>query len=76
MTITFSNGFVLEGIPYYNGFYVNIGEPLLVGYPGYPYIRAGYNSGDDLYVAAGLRPTDTAIVTLDEKGKFLAVRKD
>lgn len=52
--ITFSTGYVLEDIPYYNGYYVDMGEPLLVGYPGYPYIRAGFNNGKDMWEDAGL----------------------
>ena len=69
--IEFSSGFTLEDIPYYNGFYVDMGEPLLVGYPGYPYIRAGYNNGEDMYEKANLSPNDTAVITLVKKGKYL-----
>lgn len=43
--IEFSNGYTLESIPYYNGYYVNAGSPLLIGYPGYPYIEAAFNYG-------------------------------
>ena len=46
--ITYSNGFSLTDIPYFSGFYVDMGEPLLVGYPGYPYVRAGYNNGENM----------------------------
>ena len=70
--IKFSSGFTLEDIPYYNGFYVDMGEPLLVGYPGYPYIRAGYNNGEDMFVKGELSETDTATVTLSQKAKYLA----
>ena len=34
VTITFSNGYTLENIPYYSGYYTRAGEPLLVAYPG------------------------------------------
>lgn len=57
LNITFSNGFELKDLPYYNGYYVDMGEALLVGYPGYPYIRTGYNNGEDMYVKAGLSET-------------------
>ena len=53
--ITFSTGYTLEDIPYYNGYYVDMGDPLLVGYPGYPYIRAGFNNGEDMWKEAGLQ---------------------
>ena len=49
-----------------------MGEPLLVGYPGYPYIRAGYNNGKDMFEYAKLQSSDTAKVTLVQKGKYLA----
>ncbi len=71
VNIEFSNGFVLTDIPYYNGFYVDMGEPLLVAYPGYPYIRAGYNNGDDMYAVARLDKDDTASIRLNEKAKYL-----
>lgn len=75
LNVTFSNGFELKDLPYYNGFYVDMGEPLLVGYPGYPYIRAGYNNGEDMYVKAALTDSDTATITLAEKGKYLDVQQ-
>ena len=66
--IEFSNGFVLEDIPYYNGFYVDMGEPLLVGYPGYPYIRVGYNNGPDMYKEANLQlGADSPILSLTQE---------
>lgn len=73
--ITFSNGFVLDDLPYFNGFYVDMGEPLLVAYPGYPYIRAGYNNGEDMWVKAGLTEADTATIELKEKGKYRALQE-
>ena len=53
--ITFSNGYKLEDIPYYNGYYVDAGEALLIAYPGYDYIKAAINYGDDLWEKAGLK---------------------
>lgn len=75
VNITFSNGKTLEDIPYYNGYYVDIGDPLLVAYPGYPYIDAMINYGDDLYLALELDENCTADITLCERGKYLAVQK-
>lgn len=69
--IEFSNGFVLEEIPYYNGFYVDMGDPLLVGYPGYPYIRVGYNNGPDMYKEANLQlGADTPILSLTQEANL------
>ncbi len=61
LNITFSNGYVLEDVLYYNGYYTANGEPLLVAYPGYPYIKAGINNGEDLYEIANLKKTKEEI---------------
>ena len=53
--VEFSNGYKLEDIPYYNGYYVDAGEPLLIAYPGYPYIKAAVNYGEDLWDEAELK---------------------
>ena len=55
VNVVFSNGYTLEDIPYYNGYYVDAGEPLLIAYPGYDYIKAAINYGEDLWERAGLR---------------------
>ena len=46
--VVFSNGYKLEDIPYYNGYYVDAGQPLLVAYPGYDYNKAAVNYSEDL----------------------------
>ena len=73
--ITFSNGYEMKDIPYYNGYYTDIGDPLLVAYPGYDYIRAGINNGDDLWVLAGLKDGDTVDISLRERGKYLDIQE-
>ena len=54
VNITFSNGYEMTDIPYYNGYYTKTGEPLLIAYPSYPYIKAAINNGDDLWDVGGL----------------------
>jgi protein tyrosine/serine phosphatase len=73
--ITFSNGYELKDLPYYNGYYTDTGMPLLVGYSGYPYIRVGINNGDDLYNIAKLNSTDKASIHLNSSGKYLAIQE-
>ena len=53
--LVFSNGYTLEDIPYYNGYYVDAGDPLLIAYPGYDYVKAAINYGADLWEEAGLQ---------------------
>jgi len=87
--VLFSNGYTLEDIPYYNGYYVDAGQPLLIAYPGYAYIKAAVNYGEDLWETAGLKSelrvslwaqsgTDehsTATVRLREQGKYLDIQQ-
>ena len=54
VNVTFSNGYKLDDLPYYNGYYVKTGEPLIIGYPGYPHIKVCINNGDDLWELAGV----------------------
>ncbi len=75
VNIEFSNGYKLEDLPYYNGYYVKTGEPLLIAYPGYDYIKAAINNGDDLWNVAGLEENMTASITLNEHGKYLSIQK-
>ncbi len=72
--VEFSNGAKFTDLPYYNGYYVNAGENLLIGYPGYGDIKLAQNYGKDLYVEAGLKEGDTASVILNEKGKYLDIQ--
>ena len=90
VNVYFDNGYKLEDLPYYNGYYVDPGQPLLVGYPGYEYIKAGINYGDDLWNEFNLQmsaaPRETlwltskleehnkATITLNEKHKYLNIQ--
>ena len=87
--VVFSNGYKLEDIPYYNGYYVDAGMPLLVAYPGYDYVKATLNYGEDLwgkgnlyagqplslFAEAGLDEHCTASVYLHQAGKYRDVQE-
>ena len=73
--VYFSSGFELIDLPYYNGYYVDTGDPLLVAYPGYPYIKTCYNNGDDMFIVGGLSEDDTAVITIHEKAKYLNMQE-
>ena len=75
VTVTFSNGYMLEDIPYYNGYYTRTGVPLLIAYPGYDYIKAAINNSADLWDVAGLSDSDTASVTLYEAGSYIEIQE-
>lgn len=74
LDVTFSNGYALGGIPYYSGYYVLPGEPLVVAYPGYPHIDVCVNFGDSLWDAAGLADGDTVDIQVSQAGAFSEVQ--
>ena len=67
--VAFSNGYELQDIPYFNGYYVNVGDPLVVAYPGYSHVAVAINYGA-LWDEAGLSEGDTVIVTLDTEDLY------
>ena len=73
--IKFSNGYELKDIPYYNGYYVEIGELEMVGYPGYPYIKVCRNYGDDLWTEGNINENITATVSLNKAKKYLDIQE-
>ena len=73
--ISFSNGYTLTDVPYYNGYYTQIGEPLLVAYPGYPYIKAAINNGACLWEVSNMTDDATATIRINTPGKDLDVQK-
>ena len=68
--ITFSNGYKLDDIPYYNGYYGSTGGSLLVAYPGYDYIAVCITNGDGLWQIGKFKNGDTANIVLRERGKY------
>ena len=69
--VSFSNGLTFEDIPFFNGYYVRTGQPLIVGYPGYDYVAVTRNN-KGLWTESGLTNDDTATITLREAGKYKA----
>lgn len=73
--IKFSNGFELIDIPFYDGYYADYGMPLIVAYPGYPYIDLANNYGQCIYEQGNIDESMTATITLNTKGKYLNVQE-
>lgn len=71
LNITFSNGKKVEDVPFYNGYYTKVGGLLVVGYPGYPYIKIAKNYGSDTFEEFELNENVTATITLNEAKKYL-----
>ena len=75
VNVDFTNGYQMKDLPYYNGYYVEYDEPLLVGYPGYDYIKLAINFGDDLWKIADVSDSDKCTITLNEAEKYLDTQK-
>ena len=74
VTVTFSNGYKLDHLPYYSGYFTLSRQPLLVAYPGYDYIKLAINNGADLWEMAGLSENDTADIVLCKSEEFVDVQ--
>lgn len=72
--IIFSNGYELLDLLYYNGYYVDINEPLLFGYPKYGYIKVSLKYGEDFWIIANLTLNDTTTILLNERAKYIRIQ--
>jgi len=73
--VTFSNGYKLEDIPYYSGYYVPVGAALAVGYPGYPHVMIARNYGSPMWEETGAEDSTKAVATLHEAGKYAPIQE-
>lgn len=73
--VIFSNGNKLLDIPYYNGYYVEMDNPLVVGYPGYDYIKVGINYGEDIWKKYNLTTNDKVTIKLNESRKYIKTQQ-
>lgn len=71
--ITFSNGYSLEDVPFYNGYYVKDAQPVLVAYPGFDVISVTLNN-KGLWDTAGAAENDTVTIRLNQAGKYSAIQ--
>lgn len=75
LNIRFDNGKTVEDVPYYSGYYTPVGELLACGYPGYPHVVIARNYGASTWDEFGMTDTSKVTVTLNEKGKYLAIQE-
>ena len=67
--ISFSNGYTLTDVPYFDGYYVKRGQPVLVAYPKDPYVTVG-RMNSTLWSVAGLSDGDTVTISMNTPGKY------
>lgn len=72
--IEFGGGFTLTDVPYYNGYYVKPGNPVIVAYPGFASIAVAYNN-KGLWDTAGLTENESVTIRLREAKKYSAMHE-
>ncbi|MCR5409420.1 MAG: tyrosine-protein phosphatase [Lachnospiraceae bacterium] len=72
LDVRFSNGYTLEDVPYYTGYYNAAGDPLVIEFMGTDLVAA-INYGS-LWTESGLSEGDTARISLHEAGKYLDIQ--
>ena len=71
--VTFSNGLKINDIPYFNGYYVKNGAPLIVAYPGFTNIRVTYNNLG-IWTSEHLTEDMTVNIKLNKHGKYSPIQ--
>lgn len=72
--VEFGNGYKLTDVPFYDGYYVKTGAPVLVAYPGFDYIFITLNNLG-IWNAAGLSENESMTVRLNRSGKYSDVQE-
>ena len=75
LDLEFSNGKTFEDIGYYSGYYVAAGSMLVVGYPGYEFIKFCINYGNDIYAESGFDQNTTVNLKVNEAGKYKVIEE-
>lgn len=71
----FSNGYELNDIGYFDGFYVKNDTILLCAYPGYKYVYLVNYNGEELADMIHYDDSVTVNIRLNEKGKYLKTQQ-
>ena len=72
--VAFSNGETLTDVPYFNGYYVKTGKPVVVAYHGFDYIQIAC-SNSDFWTPCKLEDGMTVTITLNTAAKYLATQE-
>ena len=74
--VKLSNGYEKKDVPYYTGYYVNPGDPLVIGYPGDDSITFKFNYAPSAWEESGASGKDTIRITLAGKGKYKSIEEN
>ena len=72
--VAFSNGYTLTDVPYYNGYYVKKGSPVIVAYPKNDYVLIA-NKDAEFWTPAGLDNNCTVKITLNTPTKYSSTQE-
>ncbi len=75
LNISFSNGYNLKDVPYYNGYYGKYGEVVVCSYPGYENPVITSCGKGTFWKDTGLDESDTADISLNTKEKYLDIQE-
>lgn len=67
--VVFSNGFTLSDVPYFDGYYVQRGDGVVVAYPNDPFVTIAYNNSP-MWSTAELENGSEVTITLAQAGKY------
>ena len=73
VNLSFSNDVEYKDIGYYSGYYVPAGQELVVGYPGYDYIKFCINYGDDVYTMNKFDENTKVTITVNKVAKYKTI---
>lgn len=73
--LVFSNGFRVEDVPVFDGYYARSGCPVIALYPGYENPYLNFCAAGSMWDASGVSEEDTVRVTLREGGRYLRVQE-
>lgn len=74
VNVKFSNGSSIDDVPFFNGYYVRLGAPVVVAYPGQEFVSFTFNNMG-AWTQEGISDSDTAEITMNERGKYLATQQ-
>ena len=72
--VSFSNGYKVNDVPYFNGYYVKNGSPVIVAYPSSEYVLFTLNNVG-VWDEANLNEECTITITLNEAAKYIATQE-
>ena len=72
--VSFSNGYTFIDVPYYNGYYVKNGDPVIVSYPSSTNVQFTLNNVG-IWDNAKLKEEYTVTISLKEEGKYKATQE-